>query len=177
MPSQFPHHYRATVTRTHPSRSRVEADGVAPLSAGTSRHFDGDATTWSPEQLLLSSLGTGMLTTFEAFAARDGVEVSAFTAVASGEVERTADGLEFTSIVLSIDLTVGGNVGAVDRALEDAKAFCLILTSLKVPVMVETQVTYESTVAPASRPSYAGGLALVTDDWTPAEEDLDLRAS
>lgn len=110
------------------------------LHGGPSSEFDGDATSWSPEHLLLSSLGLCMLTTFEAFCARDGIELLDWNASIKGSVERSADGLIFSSIVLCIDMVVAGNVDRVEDTLEDAKRYCLILNSLSVPVVVETTI-------------------------------------
>jgi organic hydroperoxide reductase OsmC/OhrA len=140
MPAPFPHHYRATISRTFASRARVEAPPRPPLDGGPSADFDGDAASWSPEHLILSSLGICMLTTFEAFAARDGIEIARWDATINGTVERTLDGLMFTSIVLSIDMEISGRTDRVAPTLEDAKQYCLVLNSLRVPVVIETQI-------------------------------------
>ena len=140
MPAPFPHVYNATVSRTFASRAKVEAPPRESLHGGPSHQFDGDAGSWSPEYLVLSSLGICMLTTFEAFAARDGIEMIRWDANVSGTVERTPEGLMFTSIVLVIDMAITGNVGQVETTLEDAKQYCLVLNSLRVPVVVETQI-------------------------------------
>ena len=140
MPAPFPHHYRAQISRTFASRARVEAPPRPSLDGGPSSQFDGDAGAWSPEHLILSSLGICMLTTFEAFAARDGIEVARWDATINGTVERTPEGLMFTSIVLGIDMEISGNVDRVSQTLEDAKQYCLVLNSLRVPVVVETQI-------------------------------------
>lgn len=140
MPAPFPHHYRASVSRTFASRARVEAPPRTALEGGPSSQFDGDAASWSPEHLVLSSLGICMLTTFEAFAARDGIAISRWDATVSGTVERTPEGLMFTSIVLGIDMEIDGRVDKVSATLEDAKQYCLVLNSLRVPVVVETQI-------------------------------------
>lgn len=107
--------------------------------------------SWSPEHLVLSSLGLCMLTTFEAFAARDGIEVLRWAASASGTVDRTPDGLMFTSIVLGIDMEITGNVEHVERTLEDAKLYCLVLNSLRVPVVVEAEIQTPDQTAPEQR--------------------------
>lgn len=140
MPAPFPHNYRATISRTFPSRARVEAPPGASLTGGPSSQFDGDAAAWSPEHLILSSLGTCMLTTFEAFAARDGIEIGRWDASVNGTVERTPEGLMFTSIVLGLDMEISGCVERVATTLEDAKQYCLVLNSLRVPVVIETQI-------------------------------------
>jgi uncharacterized OsmC-like protein len=89
---------------------------------------------------VLSSLGICMLTTFEAFATRDGIELLRWDATVSGTVERTPEGLMFTSIVLGIDMEITGNVDKVETTLEDSKQYCLVLNSLRVPVVIETQI-------------------------------------
>ncbi len=140
MPVPFPHHYGATVSRTFASRAKVQAPPRPTLVGGPSSELDGDAGSWSPEHLLLSSLGLCMLTTFEAFAARDGIEVQDWNANLSGSVERSPEGLMFTSIILSLDMEISGNVGEVEKTIEDAKQYCLVLNSLRVPVVVETTI-------------------------------------
>ncbi|MEJ7603303.1 MAG: OsmC family protein [Kofleriaceae bacterium] len=140
MPAPFPHQYSATISRTFASRARVEAPPRPSLDGGPSHAFDGDASTWSPEYLILSSLGLCMLTTFEAFATRDGIQLLQWNANVSGTVERTPEGLMFTSIVLCISMEIDGNVTKVDQTLEDAKAYCLVINSLRVPVVVESEI-------------------------------------
>ncbi len=98
-----------------------------------------------------------MLTTFEAFAARDGIELLRWDANVSGSVERTPEGLMFESIVLGIDMEIAGNIEKVETTLEDAKQYCLVLNSLRVPVVLETQIhTPEDDEAqlPYGSPSY-----------------------
>lgn len=140
MPVPFPHHYSAKVCRTFASRAQMMAPPRPVLMGGPSSEFDGDAASWSPEHLLLSSLGLCMLTTFEAFAARDGIEVQDWNAQLEGDVERSPEGLMFTSIVICLDMALAGNVEAVEQTLEDAKQYCLVLNSLRVPVVVETNI-------------------------------------
>ena len=140
MPAPFPHRYRASISRTFASRGRVDAPPRPTIHGGPSSEFDGDESTWSPEQLLFSAIGLSMLTTFEAFAARDGIEVLDWTATLDGTVERSPEGLMFSSIVLAIDMELTGNVASVEATLDDARQYCLILNSLRVPVVIEANI-------------------------------------
>lgn len=90
--------------------------------------------------MLLSSLGLCMLTTFEAFAARDGIELLEWRGRVHGTVEQTPEGPNFTSIVLELDIDITGNVDQFEDTLEDAKRYCLVQNALRVPVVVETTV-------------------------------------
>ena len=140
MPQQFPHQYKSTITRTFASRGRVEAAPRTPLSVGPSAQMDGDVGSWSAEHLLLTSIGTCLLSTFEAIAARDGIEVMWWQATVSGQVEQTPEGLQFTSILAAIEMQIDGNVDAVEATLEDTKNYALVTNALRVPVIVEANI-------------------------------------
>jgi len=148
MPVPFPHRYSASISRTFASRARIEAPPRVSLHGGPSSEFHGDVSSWSPEHLMLSSLGLCMLTTFEAFCARDGIELVSWNATANGQVERTPEGLQFTSIVLGLDMEITGKVENVDKTLEDAKQYSLVLNSLRVPVVIESTIRTPVHVAP-----------------------------
>jgi organic hydroperoxide reductase OsmC/OhrA len=136
----FPHRYSATLSRTFASRARIETPPRPALHGGPSPERELDVDAWSPEHMLLSSLGLCMLTTFEAFAARDQIELLAWQARVSGTVEQTTEGPMFTSIVVELDIDIAGNVDRFEDALEDAKRYCLVQNALRVPVVVETAV-------------------------------------
>jgi uncharacterized OsmC-like protein len=140
MPVPFPHRYSASLSRTFASRARLLAPPRPVLRGSPSPELDGDVDAWSPEHMLLSSLGLCMLTTFEAFAARDGIDVLSWDAKINGTVEQTPEGRMFTSIVLELDMRLDGNVDRVESTLEDAKQYCLVLNSLRVPVVIETEL-------------------------------------
>jgi organic hydroperoxide reductase OsmC/OhrA len=140
MLAPFPHRYSASLCRTFASRARIEAPPRPALHGGPSPELDGDVDAWSPEHMLLSSLGLCMLTTFEAFAARDGIELLEWCARVHGTVEQTPEGPNFTSIVLELDIAITGNVDQFEDTLEDAKRYCLVQNALRVPVVVETAV-------------------------------------
>jgi organic hydroperoxide reductase OsmC/OhrA len=147
MPAPFPHRYSASISRTFASRARMEAPPRPALHGSPSPEFDGDVGAWSPEHMILSALGLCMLTTFEAFATRDGIELHQWDAKVTGSVERTPEGLMFDAILLELDMAVSGNVDHLEATLEDAKHYCLVLNSLRVPVVIETQVRTPDEVA------------------------------
>jgi|GEM_PF-260542 len=136
----FPYRYSASLSRTYASHARIEAPPLPEFHGDSSPERVGTVHTCSPEHMLLSSLGLCMLTTFEAFAARDGIDVLAWEAKVGGTVENTPEGLMFTSIVMEIGMALAGNVERAEATLEDAKQYSLVLNSLRIPVVVETQL-------------------------------------
>jgi organic hydroperoxide reductase OsmC/OhrA len=109
----------------------MEAPPRTSIAGGPPPEFDGDATAWSPEHLLLSSVGLCLLTTFEAFAARDRLSVLAWEARVHGTVEKTAHGLAFTKIVVDVDMEVD-DVLRARKTLDDATHHCLVSNALRV---------------------------------------------
>jgi organic hydroperoxide reductase OsmC/OhrA len=139
MPVPFPHHYQTWLVRTLGSRARLEAPPRPLISGGPPPEFDGDATAWSAEQLLLSSLGLCVLTTFEAFAARARVDVLAWEARVGGMVDRNENGLRFTKFTVDIDMEVS-DVERARSVLEETKQHCLISNGLRAPVELEAKI-------------------------------------
>lgn len=139
MPAPFPHHYQTTLVRTLGSRARIEAAPRAPIAGGPPPEFDGDATAWSPEHLLISSIGLCLLTTFEAFAARDKLALLAWEAKVSGTLSKTPRGLEFTEFHVDVDMEVD-DVERAQRTLHDAQRHCLVSNALRTPVDVQATI-------------------------------------
>ena len=115
----MPHQYSATVSR------KPEVGGGVTVSA---------------EQQLLTAIGACLLSTFEGIARREGIELGRWHCTVKGEVDVTRDGPQFTSILALVELEVGGNIEAVEAALEDTKAYALVANMLRVPVIVEATI-------------------------------------
>jgi organic hydroperoxide reductase OsmC/OhrA len=98
--------------------------------------------------MLLTSLALCLLSTFEVFAARDGIELLGWRTRITGTVEHTPEGLMFTSIVVELDADIDGNTELFDDALEDAKRSCLVHNALRVPVVIEAAVRTPCIPAP-----------------------------
>lgn len=139
MPAPFPHHYEARIVRTLGSRGRIEAGPRASISGGPPPELDGDATGWSPEHLLLSSIGLCLLTTFEAFAARDKLAVLSWNASVTGTLAKTSQGLAFTEFHVELDVEVD-DVERAERTLGDTRRHCLVSNALKTPVDVHATI-------------------------------------
>ncbi|HEY5944772.1 MAG TPA: OsmC family protein [Kofleriaceae bacterium] len=139
MPVPFPHHYQTWLVRTLSSRARLEAPPRPLISAGPPPELDGDATAWSAEQLLLSSIGMCVLTTFEAFAARARVDLLAWEARVGGVVDKADGGLAFTRFTVEIDMEVS-DVERARAALDETKQHCLVSNALRAPVEIGAKI-------------------------------------
>jgi organic hydroperoxide reductase OsmC/OhrA len=137
----FPHRYDVSLQRFAPSRAKIAAPPRVTLVGGPPPEFRGDAEDWSPEHLLCSALGLCLFTTFEALAARAGIELYDWRCDVAGVLDKTAQGLRFTSFTTTVDLTVA----AVDTArardvMDRAKQSCIVSNALDVPVTVDARI-------------------------------------
>lgn len=139
MPVPFPHHYQTWLVRTLSSRARLEAPPRPMIAGGPVTEMDGDATSWSSEHMLLSSIGLCLLTTFEAFAARDRLELFAWEAHVGGTVDRGETGLSFTRFEVQVEMEVSDPERA-RATLEEARQHCLISNGLRAPVEVVARI-------------------------------------
>ncbi len=139
MPVPFPHHYQTWLVRTLSSRARLEAPPRPMIAGGPPPELDGDASSWSPEHMLLNSIGLCLLTTFEALAARDRIDLVAWEARVGGMVDKTDKGLQFTKYQVEIDMEVSDPERA-RATLDEAKQHCLIANALRAPVEIDAKI-------------------------------------
>lgn len=82
-----------------------------------------------------------MMTTFQSFARREALEIVNYECDAEGTLEKTAAGLVFTSVVLSVELTVpAGHEERAERLLQTAKKYCIVANALKCPVELKATI-------------------------------------
>lgn len=137
----FPHQYETTVTRTRPSQARIEAAPRAVIDGGAPPEFGGEPTVWSPEHLLISALALCVETTFDAYAARDKLEVHAWRARVVGTLDKTAKGLAFTAFAVDVDIVVDpADTARAEAVMHRAERACIVSNALVTPVTVTTHV-------------------------------------
>lgn len=133
----FPHRYSATVTRLSHGRGAVVAPPRPEIVGGSIPELHGDPMEWSPEHLLLGALGLSLFTTFDVFAAREGIVVHEWRDTVTGVIDKKKGGLAFTKIAIEVELTVDD--AEVERArviLERAQQYCIVTKALSVEVVV-----------------------------------------
>jgi organic hydroperoxide reductase OsmC/OhrA len=136
----FPHVYDVTIA----GAGEAATLGAAPrpdIEGGAPETFGGRADWWSPEHLLLASLGLCLKTTFDSFAAKDKLAVARYASDVQGVLDKSPAGLVFTSFTISVELHVAeADVERARTALDTAKRFCLVSNALKTPVEVRSTV-------------------------------------
>lgn len=133
MPAPFPHQYKAFLEWKQDRLATLSAAEQPRLVGGPPPQFDGSATHWSPEELLLSSIQLCLMTTFFSLVIRQKLVIHAYKSEIEGTLDKTADGLRFTRISLKVDLG-SEDASKARELLQTAKKYCIISNALNVPV-------------------------------------------
>ena len=143
MPHPFPHRYRVSLDLKDGDRNEISADGKPVLLGGSPPEFDGaDPSRWAPENLLLAALTQCLTLTFLALAKRPGIVPVSWHADAESVLEKTKDGIVFTSYTVKVRATVPADkVEEAKRLIPLAKKYCIVSNALKVPATLEAEVS------------------------------------
>jgi len=152
------HHYTSTVqwtgntgegTKTYRSyeRDHVISKKDGPDIPGSSDPaFRGNASRYSPEDLLMASISACHMLWFLHLATEAGVIVTGYIDKAEGVMVETSDGGgHFEQVVLKPAITVSGQPSAAVRDAVHHKAhkLCFIANSCNFPVLHEPEYRFE----------------------------------
>ena len=124
-------------------RVRLTSDARAPLEAAIPPAFRGGTPgMWSPEDLLVASLASCYVITFESVAEQRQLVVHALSVEGGGHVTRRAEGrVGFVVIELRVQVTVDPDCTELaERVAHAARRRCLIGHALDVPIELELDV-------------------------------------
>ena len=99
------HVFEIEVVWQHGKECQAKARENPTLLVATPPGFGGPQGVWSPEELLVASVGSCLLSTFLYFADRFELSFSSYSSTSKGTVDKTPEGLRFTGIDVSIQVT------------------------------------------------------------------------
>lgn len=136
--------YKTTLCWTSGKEGQLNTENNSSLSVGTPPEFGGSHDGWSPEQLLVGSVSSCLMTTALYFFERANVSLLSYSNDATATLERTRKGLGFTQITVNINVTIPQNseIDQVKKALHSAKQKCPVSQALQCPVHVDFTISY-----------------------------------
>ncbi len=135
MAIRLPLEYAVDLSSDAARAGHLVIPGAPPIHGGAPIEFGGRDDWWSPEQLLLAAAGLCLMSTFRVFADRERLTIEAYRSRVEGTLNKTAEGLAFTSIRIQVDLVVPLEQATRSLAVFDrAKQHCIVTHSLRVPV-------------------------------------------
>ena len=111
--------------------------------------FHGQAGLWTPENFLMAAVAGCFVTTFVAIAEASKFEMLALEVLATGLLEKSEGGLQFTRVTIHPNLTIvrESDRERALRLIEKTERSCLVARSLRSQVTVEPTVLVEAPVA------------------------------
>lgn len=141
--------YRTTARWTEHKRGIVEAEGIPrTINFASPPEFGGEPGLWTPEHLLLASVGTCYVATLRAVAEASKSEFHALELALEGTIEKQEGGFRFTRIVLRPVVTIDkeGDRERMQRLLEKAERVCLVSRSLSCTIALEPKIVVQEVV-------------------------------
>lgn len=139
--------YRVSVKWIEQKRAQLESEGKPNLDVATPLEFEGHKGIWSPEDMLVASVNSCIMTTFLAIAEKHGVEFLSYESQAEGTVETVNGKLMFSNIIVRPRLSVESEEMKVKglRAIGGAEKRCLVSQSLRSEIRLEPVVNVVGT--------------------------------
>lgn len=139
-------HYEVKTRWTEQRRGLLAAEGKPTLEVASPPEFKGHPGIWTPEDLLVAAVNACTMTTFLAFAARQGIQPVGYECDASGTLEMVEGKFRFTRVVLHPRIVVARHedVSKAQTAFHDAEAACLVANSLLTKVEGEPEILVRS---------------------------------
>lgn len=141
MPHPFPHRYETSLRWIRGREAVLKTDGAPEVAGAPPPQFDGPPERWSPEALLLSAAELCLMTTFLAVAERAKLTVADYQSRTEAALDKTAEGLAFTRVLIRVRLSVYADDAArAQELLLKAKKHCIVSNALKTPPELEVEV-------------------------------------
>jgi organic hydroperoxide reductase OsmC/OhrA len=139
-------------TKSYTGYSRAHEISIEgkPIIVGSSDpHFNGDASRYNPEELLVASLSSCQMLWYLHLCAKAGIVVVHYQDAATGTMIETKNGGgRFVAVSLAPRVTIVGNSNQ-ERAKElqhEAHELCFIANSVNFPVRVEAEIVLDQDI-------------------------------
>jgi organic hydroperoxide reductase OsmC/OhrA len=138
----FPHRYGVRGFGWVAGDTELTREGLPPLASDSTVQFDGPGDRWSPEALLVGAVADCFILTFRSVARASKLSWTSLGCDVTGTLDRIDRVTQFTHFDLGARLTLphGGDAAQARHALEKADRTCLIASSLKGSIKLESSV-------------------------------------
>ena len=137
------HTFTTSVKYNEMRKGVLFSEGLSSFEVATPPQFPGGHEgIWSPEHLYVASAEICLMTTFLSIAEKSRLEFVEYSSEAVGTLEKTAEGMLMTKIVIRPKVVINDEAKK-DRTLlllEKSEKYCLIANSMKTEVIIEPVV-------------------------------------
>lgn len=131
-----------TVIKVENNPAKITMSGISETQVGPPAVYGGDSQALNPEEMFVASINSCIMLVFYHFAKKLKVDVLSYTSQAQGKVEKTKNGLRFTSVEVKAKVSLSDNsqVEKIEEIAQLAEKYCLVSGSVACPVEYEVEV-------------------------------------
>ena len=139
----FPHFYSVSTSAAPQGDLELTTSRVSALRSAAPSEFDGPGDRWSPETLLVASVGDCFVLTFRGIAKNSRLPWISVDCEVTGMLDRVDNVTQFVSFEMHVHLRVpeAAPLDVAGRVIDKAERNCLIANSLKAAIHVVPHIT------------------------------------
>lgn len=128
----YPHHYKLRADARNEGPVNVGGEGLETIATTSPPQFGGPDGYWSPETMLVASVGNCFILTFRAIARASRFEWNSLDCSVDGVLDRVERKTRFTEyhVKATLHLPADSNESKARRILDKSISNCLITNSL-----------------------------------------------
>ena len=133
--------YTSDIKWTEGKKGVLSSPDKPVIEVATPVEFGGPSGVWSPEDLLVSSVNSCVMTTFLYYIKRHNLSLVSYKSTGKGILEKKKTGLSFSSIQINpeIQMKKKSDIPMAEKLLKLSKERCLISNSIKEEVILNIQ--------------------------------------
>ncbi|MEA2015830.1 MAG: OsmC family protein [Actinomycetota bacterium] len=134
--------YRTSIEMTGKGKGIIDSADKPSIELSTPVESGGILSTWTPEELMLTSVNACLMTTFSYYASKKGLEALSYESFSEGVIELVETRYQFSRITLKPKLKIK-SIEDIDKAnnlLEISKEGCFVSNSLNSEIILEPEI-------------------------------------
>lgn len=137
--------FKNTVTKQENEPAKTVMSGISETKVGPPAIYGGDSSALNPEEMFVAAINSCIMLVFYHFANKFKVEIASYSSKADGKVEKTKNGLRFTSVEVKAEVLLANKEQAekIDEIAKLAEQYCLVSGSVACPVEYNIEVVNE----------------------------------
>ena len=135
--------FKNRLTKIGEDAAITSMSGVKDIAVGPPESYGGSPETLNPEEMFVASINSCIMLVFYHFTDKYKVEVASYRSEANGKVEKTKNGLRFTSVEVKAEVSLRDTTQAekIEEITRLAEKYCLVSGSVSCPVEYSVDVS------------------------------------
>ena len=134
--------FKNTLCKQADSAATTIMSGIDETVVGPPAQYGGDSESLNPEELFVASINSCIMLVFYHFANKYKQVIRVYRSSAEGVVEKTRDGLRFTSVSVKAEVEIDESCDPkkIEEITQLAEKYCLVSNSVACPVEYSVKV-------------------------------------